>query len=149
MAEIHKEANFAKILFLVTHCYKKLNSIIRKNFMYKVLLLSCLFLAYHSIETKAQTRLTNPKVQVISPENISQRAPATPYITIVQHRLMPSPWVVLTPTEFQALSQEAQQRALEAPDKHIVTEENKELVVKSLQDGKKVANLLLQQPIKK
>lgn len=119
--------------------------------VYRVLFFIGLLTSLATFEGVAQTRLQNPKVQVLSPDNVASKAiaPSAPYITVIQHNKMPAHWIVLTPSEFDALSKEEQQNAVSKPDIYIVTNEDKEKTVLALKRQEPVANLLLQQPLKK
>ena len=120
--------------------------------MCKIYLLTCLFSVLCSFGAIAQTRLTNPKIHVLSHENIvtpATNTAAIPYMTTTSRVFIASPWTVWTPDEFQALSKEAQQEAILEPTKFFVTTENKELLIQKIQSNQPVTNLLLQQPLKK
>jgi hypothetical protein len=119
--------------------------------VYRVLFSISLLTFLASFESMAQTRLQNPKVQVLSPDNVASKAISTPapHITVIQHNKMPAHWILLTPSEFDALSKEEQQNAVSKPDIYIVTNEDKERTVMALQRQETVTNLILQQPLKK
>jgi len=109
-----------------------------------------LFAALLSTEANAQTRLTNPKAHIVSNDtrSVAETPLATPYVTHISHKRGPVKWVILTPTEFSALSKEEQENAASKPDIFFVTEEHKELFTMKLGKDEKVVNLIAQQPIK-
>jgi hypothetical protein len=121
------------------------------NKNYRIILIAVLFLGLYCGQVSAQTRLINPKMNVLSNQNVENKPTSVQTeirFSTTHHAFVATPWKIMTPAEFQALSKAEQEDALLVPEKNIVTEEDKEAVTLKIKQGKPVVNLITEQPRK-